>query len=237
MTKGTAGSDLAIRMRKDEVFVENLTECDVEGSDDVEELMQLASSNRSTASNNVNEHSSRSHLVLSVKVSGTNKTNGTKITGKLNLIDLAGSERLKNTSASGQRLKEAQKINKSLSALGDVVSALGNAKAAHVPYRNSKLTFLLQDSLRQSAKVLMFVNVNPAPKSAGESICSLNFAARCRAVQVSGVAQRRKFLFITSLLPALTPFLTRPWHNLSFDPLRSSQLGKAKKENIVVKSG
>jgi len=195
LTRGAAGSDLAIRMRKDEVFVENLTECDVECSDDVEELMQLASSNRSTASNNVNEHSSRSHLVLSVKVSGTNKGNGTRITGKLNLIDLAGSERLKNTSASGQRLKEAQNINKSLSALGDVVSALGNAKSAHVPYRNSKLTFLLQDSLRQSAKVLMFVNVNPAPKSAGESICSLNFAARCRAVQ----------------------------------------LGKAKKENIVVK--
>mmetsp|Transcript_19109 Transcript_19109/g.35482 ORF Transcript_19109/g.35482 Transcript_19109/m.35482 type:complete len:1048 (+) Transcript_19109:45-3188(+) len=195
LTQGKAGegTDLAIRMRKDQVFVEGLTECEVESTDDVEELMQLASSNRSTASNNVNEHSSRSHLVLSVKVSGTNRANGTVINGKLNLIDLAGSERLKNTSASGQRLKEAQNINKSLSALGDVVNALGKEKAGHVPYRNSKLTFLLQDSLRSSAKVLMFVNINPAPKSAGESICSLNFAARCRAVQL-GKARRQSIM-------------------------------------------
>ncbi|GMI10527.1 hypothetical protein TrLO_g11170 [Triparma laevis f. longispina] len=195
LTQGKAGegTDLAIRMRKDQVFVEGLTECEVESTDDVEELMQLASSNRSTASNNVNEHSSRSHLVLSVKVGGTNKSNGTVINGKLNLIDLAGSERLKNTSASGQRLKEAQNINKSLSALGDVVNALGKEKAGHVPYRNSKLTFLLQDSLRSSAKVLMFVNINPAPKSAGESICSLNFAARCRAVQL-GKARRQSIV-------------------------------------------
>ena len=196
LVRGNGGTDLAIRKNREEVYVEGLTECQVENTDDVEELMQLASRNRSTASNNVNEHSSRSHLVLSVKVAGVNKVNGTKVVGKLNMIDLAGSERLKNTAASGQRLKEAQNINKSLSALGDVVSALGNSKASHVPYRNSKLTFLLQESLRPSCKVLMFVNINPAPKSAGESICSLNFAARCRAVQ----------------------------------------LGKAKKDNIVVKN-
>mmetsp|Transcript_7448 Transcript_7448/g.14999 ORF Transcript_7448/g.14999 Transcript_7448/m.14999 type:complete len:766 (+) Transcript_7448:203-2500(+) len=184
LVRGSGGTDLAIRKNKEEVFVEGLTECVVENATDVEELMQLASRNRSTASNNVNEHSSRSHLVLSVKVAGVNRISGTRIVGKLNLIDLAGSERLKNTAASGQRLKEAKNINKSLSALGDVVSALGDKKSGHVPYRNSKLTFLLQDSLRASAKVLMFVNINPAPKSAGESICSLNFAARCRAVQL-----------------------------------------------------
>ena len=184
LVRGAGGTDLAIRKNKEEVFVEGLTECVVENAADVEELMQLASRNRSTASNNVNEHSSRSHLVLSVKVTGVHRVSGTRIGGKLNLIDLAGSERLKNTAASGQRLKEAKNINKSLSALGDVVSALGDKKAGHVPYRNSKLTFLLQDSLRASAKVLMFVNINPAPKSAGESICSLNFAARCRAVQL-----------------------------------------------------
>ena len=184
LVRGEGGTDLAIRKNKEEVYVEGLTECVVEDAGDVEELMQLASRNRSTASNNVNEHSSRSHLVLSVKVAGVSAVSGTRVVGKLNLIDLAGSERLKNTAASGQRLKEAKNINKSLSALGDVVSALGDKKAGHVPYRNSKLTFLLQDSLRASAKVLMFVNINPAPKSAGESICSLNFAARCRAVQL-----------------------------------------------------
>jgi hypothetical protein len=124
--------------------------------------------------------------VFQLKISGTNEATGQRTFGVMNLIDLAGSERLKNTAAEGQRLKEAQNINKSLSALGDVVNALGTSggKSKHVPYRNSKLTFLLQDSLRSSAKVLMFVNINPAPKSAGESICSLNFAARCRAVQL-----------------------------------------------------
>jgi kinesin family protein C2/C3 len=183
LCRGSGGNDLNIRLRKDEVYVENLTECEVATCDDVEELMQLASSNRSTANNNVNEHSSRSHLVLSVRVTGENIRNGTRVVGKLNLIDLAGSERLKNTNATGDRLKEAQSINKSLSALGDVINALG-ADQKHVPYRNSKLTFLLQDSLKQSAKCLMFVNINPSPRSAGESVCSLNFAARCRAVQL-----------------------------------------------------
>ena len=170
-------------MDKNEVYVEGLVECEVKNSRDVEDLMSLAGKNRTVANNNVNEHSSRSHLVLSCVVEGSNSVTGTKTTGKLNLIDLAGSERLKNTGATGQRLKEAQCINKSLSALGDVINSLGGA-AKHVPYRNSKLTFLLQDSLRSNAKVLMFVNINPAPKSAGESICSLNFAAWCRAVML-----------------------------------------------------
>jgi len=177
------GQDLQIRVNKNDVYVEGLVQCEVNSSDDVEELMVMAGRNRTVANNNVNEHSSRSHLVLSCTVTGSNSITGTKTTGKLNLIDLAGSERLKNTGATGQRLKEAQCINKSLSALGDVINSLGGAKT-HVPYRNSKLTFLLQDSLRSNAKVLMFVNINPAPKSAGESICSLNFAARCRAVML-----------------------------------------------------
>eukprot|EP00636_Phaeomonas_parva_P018397 CAMPEP_0118853442 /NCGR_PEP_ID=MMETSP1163-20130328/2029_1 /TAXON_ID=124430 /ORGANISM="Phaeomonas parva, Strain CCMP2877" /LENGTH=149 /DNA_ID=CAMNT_0006785993 /DNA_START=69 /DNA_END=518 /DNA_ORIENTATION=+ len=145
--------------------------------------MSLGGEHRSTASNNVNEHSSRSHLVLQVKVLRRGSQHGL-----LSLIDLAGSERLKNTSAQGQRLKEAQNINKSLSALGDVIAALGSSQG-HVPYRNSKLTFLLQDSLGPSSKVLMFVNINPAFNSAGESTCSLNFASRCRSVQL-GPARR-----------------------------------------------
>jgi len=164
-------------------------ECEVGGLREVEELMALGSRHRTVGNNNVNLHSSRSHLVLQVKVAGTNRRTGTRVYGKLNLIDLAGSERIKSTAATGQRLKEAQNINKSLSALGDVIAALGEGGGRHVPYRNSKLTFLLQDSLNSSAKVLMFVNINPYPPSAGESICSLNFAARCRAVQL-GQAKR-----------------------------------------------
>src|SRR5262245_1449345 len=94
----------------------------------------------------MNEHSSRSHSMLTIEVEGENHMAGTKYLGKLHLIDLAGSERLAKTGATGDRLKEAQAINKSLSALGNTIAAL-QKKQAHVPYRDSKLTYLLQDSL------------------------------------------------------------------------------------------
>ena len=103
--------------------------------------------------------------------------------GRLCLCDLAGSERLKATQATGQQLREAQHINKSLSALGDVIAAMAS-KQSHVPYRNSKLTFLLQDYLREHARVVMFVNISPAQDSVGEGKCSLDFAARCRTVSL-----------------------------------------------------
>jgi len=186
--------DLEIRVGKGarggpSVYVEGLAECDVSAMSEVEHLMRQGSRSRATASNNVNEHSSRSHLVLTLKVVATRRDTGLTTHGKLNLIDLAGSERLKSTNAEGQRLKEAQNINRSLSALGDVVAALGRSGAAHIPYRNSKLTFLLQDSLSANSRVLMFVNVAPAFSSADESKCSLAFAGRCRAVQL-GAAKK-----------------------------------------------
>ena len=92
----------------------------------------------------MNEHSSRSHSIITVLCRGVNRRDSSTTSGKLHLIDLAGSERISKTDATGDRLKEAQNINKSLSALGDVINALGNKKATHVPFRNSKLTFLLQ---------------------------------------------------------------------------------------------
>lgn len=134
---------LDVRVGANGVYVEDLTQHVVGSGSDVERLITLASSNRVTANNNINDLSSRSHLVLTCNIVGISKATGTKIHGKLNLIDLAGSERLKNTEAEGLRLKEAKNINRSLSALGDVVAALGN-NSKHVPYRNSKLTFLLQ---------------------------------------------------------------------------------------------
>eukprot|EP00854_Cymbomonas_tetramitiformis_P000460 gene460-839_t len=113
---------------------------------------------------------------------------GERTSAKLWLVDLAGSERLSRTEASGQRLKEAQHINKSLSALGDCIAAL-SSKSAHIPYRNSKLTQLLQDSLGGDAKTLMFVQASPALPDAAETLCSLNFAARAKAVD-TGPAKR-----------------------------------------------
>lgn len=116
-------------------------------------------------------------------------------TGALNLVDLAGSERLSRTGAEGARLKEAQCINKSLSALGDVVLALAN-RDAHVPFRNSKLTYLLQNSLGGDSKTLMFVNVSPAADSSQETLCSLRFAAKVNSCsqgqQTAGGATHKK---------------------------------------------
>ncbi|KAF0700451.1 Aste57867_9035 [Aphanomyces stellatus] len=172
---------LEVRMGKQGAYVENLMEVEVYSTSDVEDLMKLGHSHRSVGAHDVNEHSSRSHLVLSITITSVQKLDGKKATSKLHLIDLAGSERISKTAASGQRLKEAQHINRSLSALGDVIASLGG-HSKHVPYRNSKLTFLLQESLSGNSKVLMFVNVSPVQWNASESLCSLNFAQRCRNV-------------------------------------------------------
>ena len=164
---------------------------------------------RSTVETQANPISSRSHAICALRFGAADGAavadggEGGRAEATLRLVDLAGSERLKNTSASGQRLKEAKCINKSLSALGDVMAALGGGNGgdngeggpgsapAHVPYRNSKLTSLLADSLRANARVLMFANVNPSSGSAGESRCTLNFAARCRNVKLGRSSQSR----------------------------------------------
>jgi kinesin family protein C1 len=158
----------------------------VEAPSEVDALMRRAQSARTTASTAMNDRSSRSHMVFTLALSGVDAS-GRAFEGALNLVDLAGSERLSRTGATGERLKEAQSINKSLSALGDVVFALAEKKdaRAHVPYRNSKLTYLLQNSLGGDAKTLMFVNVAPGAESAQETLCSLRFAAK-----VNGVSQR-----------------------------------------------
>merc|ERR1711998_338419 len=101
--------------------------------------------------------------------------------GKLSLVDLAGSERADKTGATAERLKEAQSINKSLSALGDVISALSNNEK-FIPYRNNKLTQLMQDSLGGNAKTLMFVNISPADYNRDETLTSLQFATRVKRV-------------------------------------------------------
>lgn len=164
--------------------VAGLTEIDVTTEEQVADLMVRGQSNRAVGSHDMNEHSSRSHSILTITVRGKNSLDGASTLGKLHLIDLAGSERISKTDATGDRLKEAQAINKSLSALGDVIAALGNKKNSHVPFRNSKLTYLLQDSLGGNSKVLMFCNISPVSYNLSETVCSLNFAARCRATHL-----------------------------------------------------
>ncbi|MCI04192.1 kinesin-4-like [Trifolium medium] len=138
----------------------------------------------------MNERSSRSHSCLTVHVHGKNLISGGIIRGSMHLVDLAGSERADKTEATGDRLKEAQHINKSLSALGDVIASLAQ-KNAHVPYRNSKLTQLLQDALGGQAKTLMFVHISPEPDALGETLSTLKFAERVSTVEL-GAAKVNK---------------------------------------------
>eukprot|EP00903_Cladosiphon_okamuranus_P012052 g11316.t1 len=174
---------LEVRHGEQGNFVPGLTTVGVSTLEEVLRLLAVADKNRASACTNLNDHSSRSHLILSVNVRGVNLHTGATSTGRLHLIDLAGSERISKSGAAGQALREAQNINRSLSALGDVISARAS-RQAHVPYRNSTLTYLLQDSLSADSKTLMLVCVSPVVQSAEESWCSLNFAARVRTVEL-----------------------------------------------------
>lgn len=143
----------------------------------VEAMLRQAQSNRSVAATRANERSSRSHSVFILRLAGENSATGERCEGTLNLVDLAGSERLKHSQAEGDRMRETQNINKSLACLGDVIEALGRG-SAHVPYRNSKLTHLLQYSLGGNSKTLMFVMVSPLEAHLKETITSLRFATK-----------------------------------------------------------
>lgn len=182
---------LDIRQTPDGNQAVGLVEVGITDMAKVAELMKAGQKNRAAGAHNMNEHSSRSHSIVTIQCRGKNMVDGSTTFGKLHLIDLAGSERVGKTDATGERLKEAQNINKSLSALGDVINALGNKKATHVPYRNSKLTFLLQDALGGNSKVLTFVNISPAIYNVGETVCSLNFASRCRSTEL-GQAKKQE---------------------------------------------
>ncbi|KAK1352015.1 Kinesin motor domain-containing protein [Heracleum sosnowskyi] len=175
--------------------VPGLVEARVHGTGEVWELLKSGSRVRSVGSTNANELSSRSHCLLRVTVTGENLLNGHRTRSHLWLVDLAGSERVGKIEVEGERLKESQFINKSLSALGDVISALAS-KTSHIPYRNSKLTHILQSSLGGDCKTLMFVQTSPSVADLGETICSLNFATRVRGV---GTGPARKQADCTEL--------------------------------------
>jgi len=168
--------------------VPGLTERLVNSTDEVLAAMKEAQSNRTVMATEMNEESSRSHLIVQVRTVTTRKKEQKEYCGKINLIDLAGSENVNKSGVSGQGMREAQNINKSLSALGDVIGAL-IAKNPHIPFRNSKLTMMLKDSLGGDAKTLMIVQASPAQTNVTETLSSLNFASRARNVEL-GKAKR-----------------------------------------------
>ena len=162
-------------------FVQDLSYGKCPSEEELLRLYMKTLRNRSVAAHQLNRDSSRSHSIVTLYIRGTTAS-GDALTSKLHLVDLAGSERLDKTGATGDRLTEAKAINKSLSALGDVLTALASQKRGHVPYRNSKLTYLLQDSLSGDSKALMFVNVSTDCDDVPETLCSLRFAARAHDV-------------------------------------------------------
>ncbi|GLT95936.1 hypothetical protein SLE2022_135890 [Rubroshorea leprosula] len=161
----------------------------VNSTNDILDLMKFGEVNRVVSSTAMNDRSSRSHSVLTVHVHGQD-VSGNILRSCLHLVDLAGSERVDKSEVTGDRLKEAQHINKSLSCLGDVITALAQ-KNSHIPYRNSKLTLLLQDSLGGHAKTLMFAHVSPEEDSFPETVSTLKFAQRVSTVEL-GAARLNK---------------------------------------------
>ncbi|KAI5059960.1 hypothetical protein GOP47_0024380 [Adiantum capillus-veneris] len=188
-------SSTNLQMREDikkGVYVENLREVEVRSVQDVVFLLSQGAANRRVAATNMNQESSRSHSVFTCIIESQWESESmTNLRfGRLNLVDLAGSERQKSSGAEGERLKEAANINKSLSTLGLVIMILvdvAQGKQRHVPYRDSKLTFLLQDSLGGNSKTTIIANVSPSISCASETLSTLKFAQRAKFIRNNAV--------------------------------------------------
>ncbi|CAK4874878.1 unnamed protein product [Aphanomyces euteiches] len=167
------------------VYVKDLTEVVVSDVVSINKVMARGFKNRTIGATLMNEGSSRSHSIFTIVVEISEKVNGEEHfrAGKLNLVDLAGSERQSKTGATGARLKEGCKINLSLSALGNVISALVDGKGKHIPYRDSKLTRLLQDSLGGNTKTVMVAAISPADYNFEETLSTLRYANRAKNIK------------------------------------------------------
>lgn len=175
-----------LKIREDPVrgiYVESLVELSVGSDEEIVEVMQAGRYNRACGATNMNDHSSRSHLVFTLTVEQKNVSDRSVKVGKLHLVDLAGSEKINRTGASGKRLDEAKNINSSLSALGNVISALADRDKAHVPYRDSKLTRVLQESLGGNSKTSLIITCSPSMVNAQETLSTLRFGQRAKMIK------------------------------------------------------
>nr|XP_006116481.2 kinesin-like protein KIF15 [Pelodiscus sinensis] len=191
LDSASAGLFLREHIKKG-VFVVGAMEQVLTSAAEAYQVLTMGWRNRRVASTSMNRESSRSHAVFTITVESMEKNSEVVNirSSQLNLVDLAGSERQKDTHTEGVRLKEAGNINRSLSCLGQVITALvdvGNGKQRHICYRDSKLTFLLRDSLGGNAKTCIIANVHPGSRCFGETLSTLNFAQRAKLIKNKAV--------------------------------------------------
>ena len=165
------------------VYVKGLLEIYVSSVQEVYEVMRRGGTARAVAATNMNQESSRSHSIFVLTVTQKNVETGSAKSGQLFLVDLAGSEKVGKTGASGQTLEEAKKINKSLSALGMVINSLTDGKSSHIPYRDSKLTRILQESLGGNSRTTLIINCSPSSYNVEETLGTLRFGVRAKAIK------------------------------------------------------
>ena len=165
------------------VYVKGLSDFYVGNAPEVYEIMRQGGNARAVSATNMNAESSRSHSIFVISVQARNTETGTQKTGSLFLVDLAGSEKIGKTGATGQTLEEAKKINKSLSALGMVINALTDGKASHIPYRDSKLTRILQESLGGNSRTTLIINCSPSAYNEVETLSTLRFGIRAKSIK------------------------------------------------------
>ena len=165
------------------VYVKGLLEIYVSSVQEVYEVMRRGGAARATAATNMNQESSRSHSIFVLTITQKNVETGSAKSGQLFLVDLAGSEKVGKTGASGQTLEEAKKINKSLSALGMVINSLTDGKSTHIPYRDSKLTRILQESLGGNSRTTLIINCSPSSYNDAETLSTLRFGVRAKAIK------------------------------------------------------
>ncbi|KAM9860489.1 LOW QUALITY PROTEIN: kinesin-like protein kif7 [Aulostomus maculatus] len=191
----TASKDIHIREDKGNIVLCGVKECEVEGLDEVLSLLESGNTARHTGATQMNPNSSRSHTIFTLymdqrrgssRLYGTNTNTGPQmLSSKFHFVDLAGSERILRTGNTGERLKESIQINSGLLALGNVIGALGDPKrrGSHIPYRDSKITRILKDSLGGNSKTLMIACISPSSSDFDESLNTLNYATRARNIQ------------------------------------------------------
>src|SRR6195952_3273084 len=165
------------------VYVKGLLEIYVSSVQEVYEVMRRGGSARAVAATNMNQESSRSHSIFVITITQKNVETGSAHRGQRFLVDLAGSEKVGKTGASGQTLEEAKKINKSLSALGMVINNLTDGKSSHIPYRDSKLTRILQESLGGNSRTTLIINCSPSSYNDQETLSTLRFGVRAKAIK------------------------------------------------------